>query len=57
MVTNAIGFESTKVLQCLQVDHAHKSIVGGVFPDHFIDVSNKAEEELKNVFDTKSSIV
>ena len=35
MVTIAIRFGGTKFTQCLQVDHAHKAIVGGVFPDHF----------------------
>ena len=29
MVTIDIGFDGTKVTQCLQVDHAHKAIVGG----------------------------
>ena len=44
VVTIAIGFDGTKVTQCLKFDHAHKAIVGGVFPDHFIDVGNKTEE-------------
>ena len=28
VVTSAIGFDGTKVIQCLKVDHAHKAIVG-----------------------------
>ena len=57
MVTIAIGFDGNKVTQCLQVDHAHKAIVGGLFPDHFIDVGNKTVEGLKTLLDTKLSIV
>ena len=53
VVTIAIGFEGTKVPQCLKFDRAQKSIVGGVFPDHFIDAGNKTEEELKTLFDPK----
>ena len=57
VVTVAIGFDGTKVPQFLKVDHAQKAIVGGVFPDHFINVDDKTEEELKTLLDTKSSIV
>ena len=31
VVTISIGFDDTNVPQCLQVYHAHKSIVGGFF--------------------------
>ena len=44
VVTITIGFDDTKVPQCLQVDHANKAIVGGVFTDHFIDVDDKTAE-------------
>ena len=44
LVTIAIGFDGTKVTKFLQVHHAHKAIVGGVFPDHFIDIGNKTAE-------------
>ena len=57
VVAISIGFDGTKVTQCLQVDHAHKGIVGGVFPDHFIDVGDKTSEELKTLLDPKPYIV
>ena len=57
VVTIAIGFDGTKVTQCLTFDHAHKAMVGGVFPDHFIDFGDKTSDELKTLLDTKSSIV
>ena len=41
MVTIAIEFDDNKVTQCLQVDHAHKEIVGGVLTYKSIDVGNK----------------
>ena len=57
VVTISIGFDGTKVPQCLEVDHDHKAIVGGVFPDHFIDVGDKTAEELKTLLYPKVSIV
>ena len=57
VVTIAILFDGTNVPQCLQVEHAHKEIVGGVFMDHFIDVGKKIAEELKTLLNPKSSIV
>ena len=57
MITISMGFDGTKVPQCLQVDHAHKAIVGGVLPDHSIDVRDKIAEELNILLDPKSSIV
>ena len=47
VVTIDIGFDGTNVTKCLQVDHANKEIVGGVFPDHLIDFGNKTVEGLK----------
>ena len=57
VVTISIGFDSTKVTQCLQVYHAHKAIVRGVFPYHFIDVGNKKAKKLRTLLDSKSYIV
>jgi len=57
VVAISIGFDGTKVPQHLQVDHAHKAIVGGVYPNHFIDISAKTEEEVKKLLDPDSSIV
>ena len=56
VVTIAIWFDGTKVLQCLQVYHAHKAIVGGVFLDHFIDVREKTAELLKMLLGPKFSM-
>ena len=57
VVAISLGFDGTKVPQHLQVDYSHKAIVGGVYPDHFIDMSKLAEAEVKAILDPDSSIV
>ena len=57
VVAISLGFDGTKVPQHLQVDYSHKAIVGGVYPDHFIDMSGLTEAEVKAILDPDSSIV
>ena len=44
VVAMILGFDGTKVPQHLQVDYSHKAIVGGVYPNHFIDISCSSKE-------------
>ena len=39
----SLGFDGTKVLSILQVEHANKVVVGGVSSSHFIDISGKID--------------
>ena len=39
VVAISLGFDATNIPQHLQVHYSHKAIVGGVYLNHFIDIS------------------
>ena len=57
VVAISLGFDGTKVPQHLQVDYSHKTIHGGVYPNHFIYISGKEKPEVKAMLDPKSFII
>ena len=55
--TVSIGFDGSKTPKKLMLSTANKAIIGGVVPDHFIDVSTMTEDEVKKKLDPKSDII
>ena len=57
LVVISLGFDGAKVPQHLHVDYSHKATVGGVYPNHFIDINRKSNEEVEDLLDPDSSVV
>lgn len=55
-LTIAIGFDGTKVPPVLTLSTSSSSIIGGVYPNHMIDVTAMADEEVKAKLDPTSDI-
>ena len=52
----AIGFGGTKVPAILTLSTSTRSIIGGVYPNHMIDVTCMTEEEVKSKLDPSSDV-
>lgn len=55
-LTVAIGFDGTKVPAILTLSTSTRSIIGGVYPNHMIDITGMTEEEVKSKLDPSSDV-
>ena len=56
VIVVALGFDGTKVPGCLQVDHSHKAIIGGTHANHFMDISDKTQDEVRAILHPDSDV-
>ena len=55
-LTISIGFDGTKVPAVLTLSTSTQSIIGGVYPNHMIDITGMTAEEVKAKLDPTSDI-
>ena len=48
-VTFSISVNETKVTKVLKVSTSHKSIIGGVSPNHFFDISDLPKDDVNTI--------
>ena len=52
----SVGFDGTKVPSTLTLSTTTRSILGGVYPKHAIDISEMTKDEVQDLLDPKSDI-
>lgn len=52
----SLGFDGTKIPAALQLSSAYKAIIGGVYPNHFISLDGKTDDEITALMDPDSNI-
>ena len=53
----SLAFDGTKTPQKLQLSMDYKAIVGGIYPNHVLDITDKTTEEVKALMADNSDIV
>jgi len=52
----SLSFDGTKIPAALQLSSGYRAIIGGVYPDHFIRLDGKTDEEIAALMSPESNI-